>query len=73
MECDLAAGGRYQKQIRLNLWDGEFATLGVVDTRASGGVDIWDIGNVIGIQGYSCMPFTRREKLGLLARDVCDS
>ena len=58
-------------------WDGEVATLGVVDTRASGGVDIWDVGNVIGIRGYSCVPFTDGTdtsvfKVGLLVHDVLE-
>jgi len=39
------------------------------------GVDIWDVGNVIGISGYSCVPFTDGTdtsvfKVGLLVRDV---
>ena len=76
LDSSFAAGGKYQMNIRLTLWDGEHTMAGIVDTRATAReTDIWDVGNVISIRRYITLPYSAGEdtsvfQIALLVHDV---
>ena len=76
LDSNFASGGKYQTNVRLTLWDGEHTMAGVVDTRATAAAeDIWDVGNVIRIRNFTCLPYSPGDdtsvyKIALLFHDV---
>ena len=56
MPSRFAAGGRFQAQTRLNITDGEQTMLAVVATQAMSQGDCYDVGTIIEVKRYECVP-----------------